>query len=328
MSVLLTGAAGFIGFHVGLALLEEGRKVVGLDSLNDYYDPVLKRSRLERLGKYPNFSFHQIDVSEKEAVLPLAERHADAELIVHLAAQAGVRHSLIDPYCYIQANVVGHLVLMELARRLPKLKSLVYASSSSVYGGNKKIPYAVDDRVDRPLSLYAASKRADELMSHTYAHLYGMHIVGLRFFTVYGPWGRPDMAAYIFTKAIMEGQPVPIFNHGRMRRDFTYIDDIVQGVLAACKLRENGNAQEAMGSHRLYNLGNSQSEELEHFVSILEEACGRRAIKDYQPLQPGDVVETFADITQSKTDLGFAPSTRIEDGLPRFVAWFRDYHSV
>ncbi len=328
MSVLLTGAAGFIGFHVGLALLAEGREVIGLDNLNDYYDPALKQSRLEQLRKFTNFSFHQIDISEKEAVLPLAERYSDTDSIVHLAAQAGVRHSLIDPYCYIEANVMGHLVLMELARRLPKLRSLVYASSSSVYGGNQKVPYAVDDRVDRPLSLYAASKRADELMSQTYAHLYGMHIVGLRFFTVYGPWGRPDMAAYIFTKAILQGQPLPIFNHGRMRRDFTYIDDIVKGVLAACKLREKGNSEKATGSHRLYNLGNSHTEELEHFVSILEQACGRRAIRDYQPLQAGDVVETFADITQSRADLDFAPSTRIEDGLPRFVSWFRDYHNI
>lgn len=328
MAVLLTGAAGFIGSHVGLALLSEGRPVIGLDNLNDYYDPALKQARLARLEASAGFSFHKVDVADREAVLALATQHPEIDVIVHLAAQAGVRHSLKDPYSYVRANVDGHLVLMELARCLPHLEYFVYASSSSVYGGNKKAPYAVEDRVDQPLSLYAATKRAGELMSQTYAHLYGLPMTGLRFFTVYGPWGRPDMAAYIFTKAILEGRAIPVFNFGRMRRDFTYIDDIVAGVLAACRQPPIPTGEENGAPHRLYNLGNSRSEPLEHFIAVLEQACGREAIKDYQPLQPGDVAETFADITRSQADLGFTPKMTIEEGLPRFVAWFRDYHGL
>jgi len=328
MAVLLTGAAGFIGSHVGLALLSEGRRVIGLDNLNDYYDPALKQARLARLQASAGFSFHKVDVADREAILALAIKYPEIEVIVHLAAQAGVRHSLKDPYSYVRANVNGHLVLMELARKLPHLEHFVYASSSSVYGGNKKVPYAVEDRVDQPLSLYAATKRAGELMSQTYAHLYGLPMTGLRFFTVYGPWGRPDMAAYIFTKAIFEGRPIPVFNFGRMRRDFTYIDDIVAGVLAVCGQPPIPTGEENGAPHRLYNLGNSCSEPLEHFIEVLEQACGREAIKDYQPLQPGDVAETFADITRSRAELGFTPKMTIEEGLPRFVAWFRDYHGL
>lgn len=327
MTLLVTGVAGFIGSHVALALLEQGHRVVGLDNLNTYYDPGLKRARLTRLEPFQDFVFHKLDIAEREPVLSLAERYPDTEIVVHLAAQAGVRHSLEDPYSYVRSNVDGHLVLMELGRRLPRLTNFVYASSSSVYGGNKTLPYAVDQRVDQPLSLYAATKRADELMAHTYAHLYGLPLLGLRFFTVYGPWGRPDMAAYIFTRSILEGRPIPVFNHGQMRRDFTYIDDIVSGVIAACHRPPKADG-EGMVSHRLYNLGNSRSEKLEHFIAVLEEACGQKAIKDYQTMQPGDVVETAADIERSQIELGFSPTTTIEEGLPRFVAWYRDYHRV
>ena len=325
MTILVTGAAGFIGFHVSKALMDRGQPVVGIDDLNDYYDPRLKEARLAQLTGRNGFSFHRLDISDRDAMLGLVEAEPGIEGVVHLAAQAGVRYSLENPYAYVQTNVMGHLTVMEACRRLSGLKHLVYASSSSVYGGNTKMPFSVEDPVERPVSLYAATKRADELMAHCYGHLYGVPMTGLRFFTVYGPWGRPDMSAYIFAKAIFEGTPIRVFNHGKMRRDFTYIDDIVAGVLAALD-RPPDTANGSEVPHRVYNLGNHRSEELMHFISVLEQACGREAKKIFEDMQPGDVPETFAEIEASRRDLGFVPHTSIEEGLPRFVAWLRNYH--
>jgi UDP-glucuronate 4-epimerase len=326
MTILVTGAAGFIGYHLAEALLESGREVLGLDNLNAYYDPALKRARLARLKRHERFTFHQLDLADSEAVLRLAEGEARPEVIVHLAAQAGVRYSLTHPFTYAESNLTGQLSMLELARRLPDLRHFVYASSSSVYGGNKKVPYSVEDRADHPVSLYAATKRAGELMADTYAHLYGIRSTGLRFFTVYGPWGRPDMATFIFTKAIFEGTPLKVFNFGKMRRDFTYIDDVIAGTLAA--MEAPPGREEGRRPHNIYNLGNHRSEDLERFIAILEQACGRKAIKEYLPMQPGDVDQTYADITSAGADLGFAPKMTIEEGLPKFVAWYRDYYGV
>ncbi len=326
MTVILTGAAGFIGFHVAQALLARGETVVGIDDLNDYYDPELKKARLARLQGAPGLSFHRLDVADKDGMTSLFEALPQADRVIHLAAQAGVRYSLVNPYAYVTANVMGQLVVMESCRRLPACRHLVYASSSSVYGGNSKLPFAVEDRVDSPISLYAATKRAAELEAACYAHLYRLPMTGLRFFTVYGPWGRPDMSAYIFTKAIFEGQPIQVFNQGRMRRDFTYIDDIVAGVLAALD-RPPPDADSAP-PHRIYNLGNHRSEDLMRFIGLLEQACGREANKVFTEMQPGDVPETYADIEAARRDLGFEPATSIDEGLPRFVAWYRDYHGL
>jgi UDP-glucuronate 4-epimerase len=323
MTILVTGAAGFIGFHTAATLLDRGDGVIGVDNLNDYYDVTLKRARLAQLEKRRGFSFHKADVADHEAMGAIFAGHPDITTIVHLAAQAGVRYSLENPFAYIQANVAGQLVLLENARRLDRLEHMVYASSSSVYGGNTKLPFSVADRVDTPVSMYAATKRMDELMGHTYAHLYGLPQTGLRFFTVYGPWGRPDMAAYLFADAILAGRPIRVFNYGDMRRDFTFIDDIVAGVLAAVGKVPDG----ADGApHRVYNLGNHRSEKLTDFIATLERALGREAIKQYEPLQPGDVRETYADIEDSRADLGFEPKTTIEEGIPKFVDWFRAYH--
>ena len=323
MTVLLTGTAGFIGFHTAAALLDRGERVVGIDNLNSYYDVDLKRARLSRLEGRPGFSFHKLDISDREAIGALLARHAELSAIVHLAAQAGVRHSLVDPFAYITSNVVGHTVLLEASRKLPALKHFVYASSSSVYGSNEKLPFAVDDRVDRPNSLYAATKRTDELISYAYAHLYKIPQTGLRFFTVYGPWGRPDMAAYIFAKKIAVGEAIAVFNSGEMWRDFTYIDDVVPGVLAAIERPPTGPVP-----HRLYNLGNNRSEKLTDFIAEIERALGKRAIIRNEPIQKGDVVRTYADIEDSRRDLGFNPTTNITDGIPRFIEWFRAYHHV
>ena len=330
MITLVTGAAGFIGSQVAARLLDRGEQVIGIDDLNAYYDPKLKEARLAQLRGRNGFSFHKIDIADKDAMLALAEAEPGINGVINLAAQAGVRYSLENPYAYVHTNVMGHLTVMEVCRRLPKLRHLVYASSSSVYGGNTKQPFSVDDPVERPVSLYAATKRADELMAHCYGHLYGLPMTGLRFFTVYGPWGRPDMSAYIFAKAIFEGQPIRVFNHGDMRRDFTYIDDIVAGTLAALDrppTAEAGKDGEAGVPHRVYNLGNHRSEQLMHFIEVLEEACGRKAVKVFEDMQPGDVPETFADIEASRRDLGFEPHTSIEEGLPRFVDWLRKYHN-
>ena len=327
MTVLVTGSAGFIGYHVSEALLARGEAVVGVDNLNSYYDPALKQARLERLCAHAGFAFEQADIADLETITALARRHRDQiSGVVHLAAQAGVRHSLEAPFDYVRSNLLGHMVILEVCRHeLPALRHLVYASSSSVYGGNTKIPFAVEDRVDQPISLYAATKRADELLSHCYSHLYGIPATGLRFFTVYGPWGRPDMAAFLFADAITAGRPITLYNRGEMERDFTYIDDIVAGVLAAL---DRPPAAGGQAPHRIYNLGNHRPVALRHFVAVLEEALGMQAEICLAPLPPGDVVRTCADIEASRRDLGFEPKTPIEDGLPRFVAWYRDYHGV
>jgi UDP-glucuronate 4-epimerase len=332
MTILVTGAAGFIGMHVADRLMAQGHAVVGIDNLNDYYPVSLKQARLDSLraahGKL--FTFHQLDFADMDALN--ATLHDQViESIVHLGAQAGVRYSLVNPHAYVRSNLAGHVNMLELARER-RVRHLVYASSSSVYGGNDTLPFRVEDRADHPVSLYAATKRADELMSETYAHLFRIPMTGLRFFTVYGPWGRPDMAMWIFTSKILAGQPIPVFNHGRMQRDFTYIDDIVTGILGCLDHPPaDDGALKAGGSrapHRLYNIGNNRPEELMHLIAVLEEAIGIKAQIDFQPIQPGDVHATFADISAIARDIGFAPSVGIESGVPRFVQWYRDYHGV
>ena len=321
MTVLLTGVAGFIGYHVAEALLARGETVIGIDNLNDYYDVRLKQARLERLKRHTGFRFLPLDFSEREPMLALASE--DISHIVHLGAQAGVRYSLINPYTYITSNVMGHVVVLELARQLKGLKNVVYASSSSVYGGNAKLPFAVGDAVETPVSLYAATKRSDELISHTYAHLYGIPQVGLRFFTVYGPWGRPDMAPMLFAKAMLSGEAIKVFNNGEMWRDFTYIDDIVAGVLAAMN-----TPPQQTPPHKVYNLGNHKSEKLTDFIAALEAALGVKAQKQFEPMQPGDVVSTYADIGETQRDLGYEPATPISAGVPQFAAWYREFYRV
>jgi UDP-glucuronate 4-epimerase len=321
--VLVTGAAGFIGAAVSHALLARGLHVIGVDNLNDYYDVSLKRARLDRLTSQPHFDFHQLDISDRDRMLKLAVDFSGITHIMHLAAQAGVRYSLVNPYAYITSNVMGQVVMQELARALPSLRHFVYASSSSVYGANKKTPFAVGDPVDHPNSLYAASKRMDELIGHTYAHLYGIPSTGLRFFTVYGPWGRPDMAPILFATAIAAGQPIRVFNHGEMWRDFTYIDDIVDGVLRAMD-----RPPSAAPPHAIYNLGNHKSERLTDFIAEIEKAMGRTAERILEPIQPGDVPMTYADIEASTRDLGFVPTTPISVGVPKFVAWFKGHYGT
>ncbi|MEA3029361.1 MAG: UDP-glucuronate 4-epimerase [Sphingomonadales bacterium] len=329
MNILVTGAAGFIGYHVARFLLERGEHVIGIDNLNPYYDPRLKENRLAELHKLEagTFRFEQVDFSDADA-LEKALAGAEFDRIVHLGAQAGVRYSLENPRAYITANVLGHLNLLEIAR-VRTVRSFVYASSSSVYGGNTDLPFRVEDRVDRPISLYAATKRADELMSETFAHLYRIPMTGLRFFTVYGPWGRPDMAMWIFARKILAGEPIEVFNHGKMRRDFTYIDDIVSGVVASLDNPPvDDGAPKAGGSvapHRLYNLGNNRAEELMRVIALIEQACGRKAELRPCAIQAGDVPETYADIGAAQRDLGFDPRTSIEAGIPRFIAWYEDY---
>lgn len=323
MTILLTGAAGFIGYHVAEALLARGEQVVGVDTLNDYYDPRLKQARLDRLTPQAGFRFHRIDVADREAVQMLFSEYKDIDRIIHLAAQAGVRHSLVDPYAYVKANVMGHLVILEAARRIDGLRHLVYASSSSVYGGNRTLPFAETDRVDTPVSLYAVTKRADELMSHAYGHLFGLPQTGLRFFTVYGPWGRPDMAYYSFAKAIVAGEPITLFEGGRLRRDFTYIDDIVAGVLGVLD-----RPPPAEAPARLLNIGNHRSEPVSALVAALEQALGRQAVVRSAPRPPADVEETFAAIDAIGELTGFAPAIRLAEGIPRFVAWFKAWHGI
>ncbi|HEX4158186.1 MAG TPA: NAD-dependent epimerase/dehydratase family protein [Rhizomicrobium sp.] len=321
--ILVTGAAGFIGYHVTESLLARGDRVLGVDNLNDYYEVGLKEARLAQLETKTNFVFCRADISDRARMLPLAGEFPEITGIIHLAAQAGVRHSLINPYVYVQSNVMGQVVMSELARACPQLRHFVYASSSSVYGGNKKMPFAVGDPVTEPNSLYAATKRADELIGYTYAHLYGLPSTGLRFFTVYGPWGRPDMALFIFTRAILAGEPIRVFNHGEMWRDFTYIDDIVNGVLRALD-----RPPRSAPPHALYNLGNHRSEKLTEFIAVLESALGQKAELRFEPLQPGDVPATYADIETSRRDLGFEPATPISEGIPRFVRWYREHYGV
>jgi UDP-glucuronate 4-epimerase len=331
MTTLITGAAGFIGFHVADRLLARGETVLGIDNLNDYYNVQLKRDRLAELERRhgDGFRFLQLDFADRAALSAL-----DVEAfggIVHLGAQAGVRYSIENPHVYVQSNLVGHLNLLELARHR-RSPHLVYASSSSVYGGNDTLPFRVEDRVDHPLSLYAATKKADELMSETYAHLYRLPQTGLRFFTVYGPWGRPDMAMWLFTKAIFAGEPITVFGEGNMRRDFTYIDDIVTGIVASLdNPPPDDGAEKAGGSkapHRLYNIGNHRSEELTRMIAVIEQACGREAVKRMAGMQDGDVRDTFADISAIQRDLGFQPTTTIDEGIPRFIDWYKSYHNV
>ena len=323
MTVLVTGVAGFIGFHVAHRLLQQGVRVLGIDNLNDYYDVSLKEARLAQLSGEGGFAFHRLDIADQAGVDALFGRVGTLDAMVHLAGQAGVRHSLIDPLAYIRSNVHGHVVLLEACRRLKPTPHVVYASSSSVYGGNAKLPFSVEDRTDHPVSLYGATKKSMEVISQSYASMFGMRLTGLRFFTVYGPWGRPDMAAFLFAKRIVAGEPIAVFNHGAMRRDFTYIDDIVDGILAAMRPPPTGAP-----AHRLYNLGNHRPERLLDFVAAVERAIGRRAIIDLQPLQPGDVKETYADIEASRRDLGFEPRTMIDVGVARFVDWFCDYYGI
>jgi UDP-glucuronate 4-epimerase len=324
MAVLVTGAAGFIGMHVSAALLARGEQVVGIDNLNDYYTVALKEARLATLTSQRDFRFERLDLAETEALLRFTKTHPEIDRVVHLAAQPGVRYSVDHPRAYITANLVAQLEVLEACRHLPKLKHLVFASSSSVYGGNTKLPFAIEDPVDQPQSLYAATKKSDELMSFCYSHLYGLPSTGLRFFTVYGPWGRPDMAPWLFTSAIIAGKPIKLFNQGKMRRDFTFIDDIVAGVVA-CLDKPPTDAKPPYG---LYNIGNSNSEELERFVAILEAAIGKKAIVERVPMPPGDIEATYADITATTRDFGFVPKTTLANGLPRFVAWYRDHHKV
>lgn len=326
MAVLVTGAAGFIGHHVAIALLSRDEEVIGIDNMNDYYDRALKDARVRRLEGHRAFTFHTLDITDRAGLESLLDGQPAIDRIIHLAAQAGVRYSLVNPYAYADANVLGSMTVLEACRHLPKLRHFVYASSSSVYGANEDLPFAIGDDVDRPVSVYAATKRAGELLAFTYSHLYRVPATGLRFFTVYGPWGRPDMAYYGFTDSIFAGRPIKIFNQGAMRRDFTYIDDVVAGVLAAL---DRPPADEGKAPpNRLYNLGNHRSEDLLHFISVLERICGRQAVKEFAPMQPGDIRETYADIETSRRDLGFQPTTTIEEGLARFVAWYREYHGV
>ena len=332
MAVLVTGAAGFIGSATARALLERGEEVVGIDNLNDYYDPALKGARLAGLAADfgDRFRFEQVDFADSDDLKRLAEANG-FDRIVHLGAQAGVRYSIENPEAYVSSNLVGHCNMLELARRL-RPRHFVYASSSSVYGGNRNLPFRVEDRVDHPLSLYASTKKADELLSESYASLYRLPMTGLRFFTVYGPWGRPDMAMWIFTRALFAGEALPLYNGGEMRRDFTYIDDIVRGVIACLDGPPADDGQAKAGGstapHAIYNIGNHRSEDLMRVVELLEQATGRKALLDPQPMQPGDVKETFADISAIERDHGFHPETTIDEGVPRFVNWYRDYHKV
>jgi UDP-glucuronate 4-epimerase len=323
MTILLTGAAGFIGYHVAEALLARGEQVIGVDVLNDYYDTRLKQARLDRLLPHAGFVFHCLDVSDRHLVGDLIRDNKAIDQIVHLAAQAGVRHSLVDPYVYVQANVMGHLVILEAARRIDRLHHLVYASSSSVYGANQALPFAETDRVDTPVSLYAATKRADELMSYSYGHLFGIKQTGLRFFTVYGPWGRPDMAYYSFAKAIVAGEPITLYDGGSLRRDFTYIDDIVAGVLGVLDHPPDGAAPV-----RVLNIGNHRSELVSTLITELERSLGRTAVVRSAPRPPADVAETFASVEAISALTGFAPATLLHEGIPRFVAWFRAWHGL
>ncbi len=324
--ILVTGAAGFIGFHTSLRLLSEGESVVGIDNLNDYYDVSLKEARLKVLEEHENFTFIKLDISDRKAMEALWADHGPFTRIVHLAAQAGVRYSLENPYAYVQSNVIGHLNIIEMCRHTDNFEHLVYASSSSVYGGNEKLPFSVQDRVDNPISMYAATKKSDELMSHAYSHLFRIPQTGLRFFTVYGPWGRPDMALFIFTKAICEGKKIPVFNNGKMKRDFTYIDDIVSGVVAT--LRHPPSDEGGKAPQRVLNIGNTKSENLMDFIKIIEKGLGKKAEIDFMPMQAGDVHETYADVSETTELTGYRPSTGIDEGVPKFIAWYKDYYKV
>ncbi|MDI9408798.1 MAG: NAD-dependent epimerase/dehydratase family protein [Candidatus Pacebacteria bacterium] len=326
MKILITGAAGFIGMNLCQKLLHRGDQLVAVDNLNSYYDPSLKQARLGQIeaSSKGSWEFHKLDISDPEALLTLVKSHPDIAVIVHLAAQAGVRYALTDPFAYARSNLLGQVAVLELVRHLPRLRRLVYASSSSVYGGNQKLPFAESDPVTHPISLYAATKGAGELLAESYSHLFQTPMVGLRFFTVYGPWGRPDMAPWLFSQAIRTGQPIRLFNHGKQSRDFTYIDDIIQGVVAAI---DQPSLPDGL-LHRLYNLGNNRPVELMRFIAILENCFGKKAIIDPQPMQPGDVASTWADIGRSQAELGYHPMTSIEDGLRQFTDWFQNHVSA
>lgn len=333
--ILVTGAAGFIGFHLCQRLLDRGEEVVGLDNLNTYYDIQLKRHRLALLQARQGFEFHQLDLEDRPGIERVFSERSP-EIVVNLAAQAGVRYSIQNPHAYVASNLVGFINILEGCRH-GGVRHLVYASSSSVYGANTKVPFSVHDSVDHPVSLYAASKKANELMAHSYSHLYRLPTTGLRFFTVYGPWGRPDMAMFLFTKAILEGRPIDLFNHGKMQRDFTYIDDIIEGVVRVMDRvpqpdpawsGDSPDAGSSSAPYKVYNIGNSQPVELMRFVEALEECLGKKAEKNLLPFQPGDVPATFADVDDLSRDVGFAPSTSIEEGIARFVAWYREYYKV
>jgi len=326
MTIMVTGAAGFIGYHCSLNLLKRGETVIGVDNLNPYYDVSLKKARLAQLCSQPTFKFYPSDIADKDAMMDLAVKEPEIRAIIHLAAQAGVRYSLTHPHAYTEANLTGQLNILEMCRHLKNFKHLIYASSSSVYGANTKLPFSIQDPVNEPMSLYAATKRSGELMAYTYSHLFGFAATGLRFFTVYGPWGRPDMSAFIFTKAIIENEEIPVFNRGIMRRNFTYIDDIVKGVIAA--LDKPPLLLPNSVPHRIYNLGNDRSENLMDFIATLEKIIGKKARLQLLPMQPGDVKETLADITETTQDLGFIPLTNIDQGLLNFVNWYQDFYKV
>ena len=321
MTYLVTGVAGFIGFHTAKALLARGEQVLGIDNLNDYYPVELKQARLQRLANEKGFEFVACDIAEMQD-LKAAVAGKGVERIIHLAAQAGVRYSIDNPHAYVRSNLVGHVNMLELARHTDGLKHMAYASSSSIYGGRTDLPFLETDRADTPVSLYAATKKADELMSHTYAHLYRIPLTGLRFFTVYGPWGRPDMAYWSFTKKILAGETIQVFNHGDMLRDFTYVDDIVDGVI---RIASTGHVREMETPHAVYNIGNNHPERLDDFIAILERVTGKRANRENLPMQPGDVPATYADISAIREDYGFEPRTGLEEGLTHFVGWYRQY---
>lgn len=335
MKVLITGAAGFIGMHVAQILLARGDEVVGIDNLNDYYDVNLKKARLARLANYPGFKHVHIDIADSPGILAVFEREKP-QRVLNLAAQPGVRYSLQNPHVYVDSNVVGFVNVLEGCRH-NGVKHLVYASSSSIYGGNTKMPFSEHDNVDHPVSLYAATKKANELMAHTYSHLFGLPTTGLRFFTVYGPWGRPDMALFLFARAILEDRPIDVFNHGKMRRDFTYIDDIAQGTVRVIDRPATSNPNfvsdapdpaTSWAPYRVFNIGNHNSVELMDYISALEKALGKEAIKNFLPLQAGDVAATFADTEELRVHTGFAPATTVEEGVRRFANWYRDYYQV
>jgi UDP-glucuronate 4-epimerase len=335
MRILVTGAAGFIGFHLARRLLERGDEVFGLDNLNDYYDVRLKEARLDLLRQLPGFRFEKLDLADRAGMAGYF-KDARPERVIHLGAQAGVRYSLVNPHAYADSNLTGFVNVIEGCRH-QQAGHLVFASSSSVYGANTRMPFSVHHNVDHPVSLYAATKKANELMAHTYSHLFGLPVTGLRFFTVYGPWGRPDMALFLFTRAILEGREIDVFNEGRMRRDFTYVDDVVEGVMRVADhppqpdpvwSGDHPDPASSRAPYRIYNIGNNKPVELLRLIEILEEALGKKARKRFLPMQPGDVPETYADLTELARDVGFQPSTPIEEGVRRFVEWYRDYYKV
>ncbi len=331
--ILITGAAGFIGFHLSRLLLNHGYRITGIDNMNTYYDPQLKKDRLSMLKKFGNFTFYKMDIKDKQEVDTLFSDNRP-EYVINLAAQAGVRYSIANPYAYVDSNLTGFVNMLEACRNYP-VKHLLYASSSSVYGGNKTAPFSTNHNVDHPVSLYAATKKANELLAHTYSHLYGIPVTGLRFFTVYGPWGRPDMAYFSFTKDILEGKPIKVFNHGKMERDFTYIDDIVEGIYrliplppAAAQDWEESEISGSFAPYKIYNIGNNSPVQLMRFINALEDKLGLEAEKIYLDMQPGDVLRTYADISDLEKKIGFKPGTSIENGLGKFVEWYKDYYKV